>query len=147
MRRSILSALGAAAAIGLIAGAASPASAAPPPRWSVQITAHTDIDGGGASEFESTIPGCESGEVLDIAGGPHFTPLGGSYRGLKEFTCDGGETGFVVQLTARFGDGGATGSWTLQSAWGDLDGFKGSGSLVGIPTAIGIDDIYVGQLR
>ena len=96
----------------------------------------------------SNIPGCESGEVANAAGGAHFTPRGGSFAGIKEFICEGGEAGFTVRLTARFGEGGSFGHWTLESTWGELEFIEGgSGSLVGTPTELGIDDHYTGYLR
>jgi hypothetical protein len=65
-----------------------------------------------------------------------------------DMTCASGDAGFTIRLTARFGGGGSTGTWTLADAWGDLAGLKGSGSLVGIPTSdTSIDDIYTGTLR
>jgi hypothetical protein len=147
MRRSTLSALGALATGILILGAASPATAAPPTRSATWINAH-EVFAGGPNLFESNIPGCESGEVVNGAGGAHFTPRGGSFAGIKEFTCEGGEAGFTVLLTARFGEGGSSGHWTLKSTWGELESITGgSGSLVGTPTDLGIDDHYTGYLR
>jgi hypothetical protein len=125
---------------------ALPAGSAPP-GFSVLVIAHTDF-GPAADEFDSSILGCTSGTVVDGRGGAHFTPWGGAFVGLKEFTCDGGSSGFTVRLTARFGPGGSTGHWTLVDAWGGLAGLKGSGSLVGIPTGeTSIDDVYTGTFR
>ena len=70
------------------------------------------------------------------------------FSGDKEFTCAGDLSGFTLRLKARFGEGGSTGSWTVVSGWGDLDGLKGSGSLVGIPVSdVAIDDIFTGSVR
>jgi hypothetical protein len=136
---------GAVAAVALMAVAA-PVGAAPV-GFSVVIVAHTDFTVE-ASDFDSNLPGCADGTVVNGGGGPHFTPLGGTFVGDKVFTCAGGDSGFTIQLTARFGGGGSTGHWTLSDAWGDLAGIKGSGSLVGIPvTPTSIDDIYTGSLR
>lgn len=147
MSRRKVAAVAAAVAAGLLlAGAAAPANAAP--GWAVHFVAHTDFAAGSA-EFTSSIPGCETGDVAEVGRGAHFTPRGGHYAGLKEFTCEGGESGFTVRLNANFGEGGASGTWTLVSGWGDLEGVKGSGSLVGIPFAVGegIDDHYSGSIR
>lgn len=136
--------VGALAAVTSIA-TATPAVAAPVGD-SVAITANTDFSAE-ASAFHSNLPGCATGTVVDVGASPHFTPWGGAFVGQKVFTCAGGESGFTIRLRARFGGGGSTGTWTLASASGDLAGLKGSGSLVGIPTEIGIDDIYTGTVR
>ena len=138
MRRATLLTGAATAALATVTSIAGPAQAAAPVRTSVVIVAHTDI-GPTPSEFESSVPGCASGTVVDAAGGPHFTPWGGVFVGVKDLTCDGGAAGFSIRLTARFGPGGSTGSWVLVDAWGDLDGVRGSGSLVGIPTGADVD--------
>lgn len=125
---------------------AAPAFAAPV-GFSVAIVVHTDFTVE-ASDFDSNLPGCEDGTVVNGDGGPHFTPWGGIFVGTKVFTCADGESGFTIRLTARFGGGGSTGNWTLSDASGDLAGMKGSGSLVGIPTGdTSIDDIYTGTVR
>lgn len=42
----------------------------------------------------------------------------------------------------------ATGSWTVMSSFGDFEGIKGSGTLVGIPISdVEIDDVYIGTFR
>jgi hypothetical protein len=145
MRRSMLL-TGIASAV-LVSAAVIPAQAqAAPVGFSVVIVAHT-VFGAEASEFDSTLPGCESGTVADD-GAAHFTPWGGAFVGLKHFTCADGESGFTVRLNARFGGGGSTGTWTLADAWGDFAGVKGSGSLVGVPTSdTSIDDTYTGTVR
>lgn len=132
----------------VLAWVAAPPAAlqAAPTGFSVAITAHT-VFGQESSDFESNIPGCETGTVAD-GGAARFTPWGGTYVGLKHFTCDGGESGFDIRLTARFAGGGSSGTWTLADAWGAYTGVKGSGSLVGIPTSeTSIDDIYIGVVR
>jgi hypothetical protein len=97
--------------------------------------------------FTSSIEGCTSGTVVDADADAAFTPWGGVFRGVKEFTCSGEESGFSVRLVARFGAGGSEGSWTVVSGWGGLSGLKGSGKLVGTPIQDGIEDHYVGTLR
>jgi hypothetical protein len=144
MRRAMV----VASALATIASVAvaSPGYAAPKGTAAV-IVAHTDFTSE-VSDFDATLAGCESGTVVNGTGGPHFTPWGGSFVGTKVFTCAGGEAGFTVRLTARFGPGGSTGSWTVQDAWGGLNGMKGSGSLVGIiASATVIDDVYTGTVR
>lgn len=128
------------------AATAAPATAAPM-RFSVQITAHTMFEAD--STFDSSLDGCDSGVVVDGDNAmAHFTPWGGSFTGNKEFTCEGGGSGFTIALRARFGGGGSTGSWTVVSGFGDFEGVKGSGSLVGIPISdVQIDDVYTGTFR
>ena len=121
---------------------------AAPPGVPVTFTANTTFeDPPEPDEFSGTIPGCTSGTVVDSGGGAVFTPWGGVFVGVKSFTCAGGEGGFDVRLRARFGESGSVGTWNIIDAWGTLDGLKGSGSLVGIPTENGIDDVYSGTLR
>ena len=144
-RATKLSAVGLAVGAVLGIGLAAPASAAPVP-YPVDIVAHlTGPDG--PFMFESSIPDCQAGWVDEGRSSAHFTPWGGVYTGLKVFTCDGDEAGFTVRLNARFGEGGSTGSWTFVDGWGFLEGVKGSGSLVGIPTEDGLDDHYTGSAR
>ena len=129
----------------LAMGAVAPVNAAPV-NFPVDVVAHT-VFGAEVIEFEGNIPGCESGTVVEGDGGPHFTPWGGVYVGVKEFTCAGGEGGIDVRLNARFSDSGATGTWTVIEGWGFLEGVKASGTLVGVPTGDGIDDRYTGSAR
>lgn len=97
-------------------------------------------------DFISDIAGCTSGTV-DTEGQAHFTPWGGVFVGIKSFTCEDGESGFDVRLTARFGEAGSTGHWTVADGWGAFERLKGSGTLVGVPSEAGIDDIYTGVFR
>jgi hypothetical protein len=131
-------ALGALLAIGVIA----PVEAAPM-RTPVDVVAHETFSGE-ANEFESNIPGCETGTVVNGESKTHFTPWGGVFVGVKEFTCDSGAGGFDVRLNARFSGFGSRGAWTLIDAWGEYEGAKASGSLVGTVTENGIDDHYTG---
>jgi hypothetical protein len=135
-------------AVALLAPLATVTAAqAAPHGLSVHIVAHTSFVSE-VSDFESSIEGCEGGTVVDGPNAAHFTPWGGSFIGDKEFTCDGGESGFTLRLKARFGGGGSTGSWTVADGWGDLTGLKGSGSLVGVPvTEVLLDDVYTGLFR
>jgi hypothetical protein len=140
-------AIAAGAAFLFSAGAAAPAVAAPT-GTPVHIVAHTSAESPSAA-FESSLVGCESGTVVNGDNSQaHFTPWGGVFNGDKEFTCAGGLSGFTLRLKARFGGGGSTGSWTAVGGWGELDGLKGSGSLVGISVSdTAIDDIYTGSVR
>jgi hypothetical protein len=136
------------AALGLLlaVGAVAPVSAAPV-RFPVDVVVHTDFSAE-VSAFEGNIPGCETGTVVNgDRSRTHFTPWGGVFVGVKEFTCAGGEGGVDVRLNARFGELGSTGSWTVIDAWGSLEGVKASGSLVGVYTEIGVDDRYTGSAR
>jgi hypothetical protein len=146
-KRSVAKAGAAGAALGalLAIGVMTPADAAPV-RFPVDVVVHT-IFGVEVSGFEGNIPGCETGTVVEGDGGPHFTPWGGAYVGVKEFTCDSGEGGFDVRLKARFSDIGSTGTWTLIDGWGAFEDVKASGTLVGVPTGTGIDDRYTGSAR
>ena len=145
MRRT--AAVAAGAALLFSAGVAAPAVAVPT-GTPVQIVAHTSFDSE-VADFESSLEGCESGTVVNGDNAQaHFTPWGGVFSGDKEFTCDGGLSGFTLRLMARFGEGGSTGTWTVVGGWGDLEGLKGSGSLVGIPVSdVAIDDIFTGSVR
>lgn len=144
VRSSLLG--GTAAALTLVASA-SVAQAAPA-ALPVTFTVNTTFEEPPLPDtFTSDLAGCTSGTVADPAPRTRFTPWGGVYVGIKSFTCADGASGFDLRLTARFSDSGATGHWTLLDGWGDLEGLKGSGSLTGIPTESGIDDIYTGFLR
>jgi hypothetical protein len=96
------------------------------------------------NEFEGNIPGCETGTVVNGESKTHFTPWGGVFVGVKEFTCDSGAGGFDVRLNARFGEFGSRGAWTLIDAWGAYEDVRAAGSLVGTITEMGIDDHYTG---
>lgn len=134
-------ALGALLALGVV----SPVNAAPV-RFPVDVVVHTDFSAE-VSQFEGNIPGCETGTVVNGDGGPHFTPWGGVFVGVKEFTCASGVGGFDVRLTARFSELGSTGTWTLIEGSGAFEGVKASGSLTGTNTDIGVDDRYTGSAR
>ena len=141
-------ALCATTAVGLVGAvtAVVPASAAPA-RQSVVIVAHTSFESE-VAVFEASLDGCASGTVAngdDIKA--TFTPWGGVFIGTKVFSCAGGGSGFDVLLKARFGASGSTGTWVVADGWGDYAGMKGSGSLVGVPTVDGVDDIFTGTVR
>jgi hypothetical protein len=144
MRRAVVL-VGAVAALASVT-AAVPAQAAPG-GFPVLVVAHTDFTTE-VSEFDSNVPGCASGTVVNGDVHLSFTPWGGIFVGEKVFTCADGESGFTVSLKARFGPEGSTGTWNLADAWGAYAGVKGSGSLVGIPRSETIlDDVYTGVVR
>ena len=146
MRKSA-AAVAAGAAFLFSAGAAAPAVAVPSGS-PVEIVAHTDFTSD-VSEFDASLDGCESGTVVNGDNATaHFTPWGGVFSGDKEFTCAGGLSGFTLRLKARFGEDGSTGSWTVASGWGALDGLKGSGTQTGnAATEVILADIYTGSVR
>ena len=125
--------------------ALAPAAVADPVGFPVSVTVQTTFDDQ-PDAFTSTVPGCEAGLVADEGPRAHYTPWGGTFSGIKRFTCDSG-SGFAVRLQARFGEFGSTGRWTLVVAWGDYAGTRGSGSLVGVPFEGGITDAYTGTVR
>ena len=100
----------------------------------------------GPSTFTSSIEGCESGAVSNGAFQVGGGPLVGKFNGFKVFECEDGG-GFVVRLSAKFDDTGSTGTWAIVDGWGGYEGLHGSGTLVGTPTATGINDVYDGTLR
>jgi hypothetical protein len=146
-KRSMAKVGAASVALGtlLAVGVAAPVSAAPV-RIPVDVVVHTDFSAD-VSAFEGNIPGCETGTVVEGASKTHFTPWGGVFVGVKEFTCAGGEGGFDVRLNARFSDLGSIGSWRVIDGWGNYDGVRASGFLTGTITDIGIDDRYTGIAR
>ena len=136
----------AAASAAAVAAAAITATTAPATAaGAVHIDAREIFDGG--STFTSDIPGCGSGTVTNgsnsqVHGGPRF----GKFNGFKIFECAGGDV-FVVRLSAKFGDTGSTGTWSIVDGSGDVADLRGSGTLVGTPIPDGINDVYDGTLR
>jgi hypothetical protein len=129
--------------------ALAPVAAAAPVGLPVSATVYTTFDGKPA-QFTSSIEGCEAGFVTekDMSVKNRETPWGGVFIGIKEFKCEGKDAdGFALRLKARYGEFGATGTWTLAYAWGDFTGAKASGTLVGIPGTDMITDIYTGIAR
>ncbi|MET0714661.1 MAG: hypothetical protein ABWY57_07085 [Mycetocola sp.] len=134
-------ALGAFLAVGLVA----PASAAPV-QFPVDVVVH-EVFTSEPNVFEGNIPECETGTVVNGDSRTKFTPWGGVFVGMKEFTCDSGIGTFDVRLSARFSELGSTGTWTIVDATGAFEGVKGSGQLTGTITENGIDDRYTGSAR
>lgn len=133
----------AALAIGALAG---PVAAAPSMQ-EVTITALTTFDGEPGT-FASDLEGCETGTVEDGPVKIVFTPAPGIFAGFKVFMCEGGSSGFVLRLNARFGAGGSVGTWSVVQSSGSLDGMRGSGKLVGVPfpDGTGVTDTYSGTV-
>lgn len=120
---------------------------ADPALGAIALVAHTTFDAG-QDPFESTLPGCGSGMVVTDPGArTQFTPRGGTFVGIKEFTCTGGAGGFDLRLEARFDESGSVGSWVVAGSWGSQTGLKGSGHLIGVPTDDGINDNYTGTVH
>jgi hypothetical protein len=113
----------------------------------VTIVNSIDFDPNTLDGFTSNLEGCESGTADNGRFSSATTPWGGTFNGEKVFLCADGESGFVVQLNARFGEGGSTGTWTVVDSWGTLAGLRAGGRLVGTPTDTGLDDTYTGTLR
>ena len=123
-----------------IAGTAPTAEAAA----SVHIDANEVFDGG--STFTSDVDGCGSGTVDTVSAEVHGGPPFGKFNGFKVFHCDEGGS-FVVRLSAKFGENGSVGTWAIVGGSEELANLRGSGTLVGTPTADGINDVYDGTLR
>ena len=110
---------------------------------------HIDVDEvfveGGVSTFTSTIDGCESGTVVTLRNNVRGSRNFGIFNGFKLFDC--GDGSFVVRLQAKFGEFGSVGTWAITAGDGGFEGLAGSGTLVGTPTDVGINDVYDGTLR
>jgi hypothetical protein len=132
----------------LLLGLAVAAPAAAKTRMDVTMTVATYFDTD-PSQFTASIPGCTEGDTY-TSGGAAFPPVFGVFVGYKAFDCGGGgETGFLVHLSAQFSySGGSVGTWSIVDAWGDLAGMSGGGKLLGvaIPDANGITDYYFGTI-
>ena len=140
--------LATSAVLGLLVAVVAVAPVSAKSRMSVTISVDTffEVD---PNQFESSIEGCEWGDVY-TGGGAAFPPVFGVFQGYKLFDCyGGGETGFLVRLNAQFSyTGGSTGTWTIVDSWGDLAGMSGGGKLVGIPIEgeDAITDNYFGKV-
>ena len=94
--------------------------------------------------FTSNIPGCATGESFTLRG--MVADRAGVFRGTREFVCDSGVGSVTVNLSARFGEGGSVGTWSIVAASGDLSGARGAGKLSGTPIEGGISDAYTGTV-
>jgi hypothetical protein len=141
MHHRQFAALGAAVAVVVVPGSA--AEAAPSPVSIVHDVTFDEIP----DSFTSSLSGCESGEGVEGRFQSHGGRFQGVFNGEEVFTCADGEGGFTVQLNARFGEEGSTGTWTVIDSWGSQDGLRASGRLNGEPIPGGIRDTYVGTIR
>jgi hypothetical protein len=104
-----------------------------------------------SSAVTTSLPECPTAEAVDLMTHVEFTRSHGVFIGIRDIQCGDG-TGFVVRLTAAFGDGGSFGSWSIVDSYGELAGMRGSGKITGIPFGgdtedpadDGIDDVYTG---
>ena len=105
------------------------------------------------SSVTTDLAACPTAVAVDRRAHVEFTRHHGVFHGVRDMQCGDG-TGFVVRLTARFGEGGSTGTWSIVDAYGDLEGLHGAGTLVGTgfggdtedPSDDGIDDHYTGWI-
>jgi hypothetical protein len=148
MRRiSFLSALAAALAYPVLMVPAADAAT----RSTIDFTDHrVGLD---SSSVTTDLAECPTAVAVEVMGHVEFTRTHGVFIGVRDIQC-GGNTGFVVRLTANFGDGGSFGSWSIIDAYGALEGLRGSGKIVGTgfggetedPSDDGIDDHYTGWI-
>ena len=127
----------------------APAEAAT--RGTIDFTDHrVGLD---SSSVTTDLAECPTAVAVDVMGHVEFTRTHGVFIGVRDIQC-GGDTGFVVRLTANFCCGGSFGSWSIIDAYGDLAGLRGSGKIVGTgfggetpdPFDDGIDDHYTGWI-
>ena len=107
-----------------------------------------------SSSVTTSLDECPTAVAVDLMSHVEFTRPHGVFIGVRDIQCGSG-TGFVVRLTATFGEGGSSGSWSIVDAYGDLAGMRGAGKIVGTPfggatpddpTDDGIDDHYTGWI-
>lgn len=127
----------------LVAGALFGAPAQAADRFTVEVADVQDLEAG-TGTFTSNIPGCSTGESFTLRGMVQFRP--GVFRGTREFVCDSGIGSVTVNLSARFGEGGSVGTWSIASGTGAFSGVHGAGKLVGVPHPDGIQDNYTGTV-
>lgn len=96
------------------------------------------------STFTSNIPGCPTGTSTTLRAMVKDPP--GVFRGTRLFVCDSGAATFTVNLSARFGEGGSVGTWSVIRSTGFLGDVHGAGKLVGTPLSGGIADTYTGTV-
>lgn len=128
----------------LVAGlvvAAAPAQAGS--RFAVVLT-DDQVFGAASSTFTSNIPGCATGTSTTVRDMTQQRP--GVFRGTRVFACDSGAATFTVNLSARFGEGGSIGTWSVIGSTGVLGDVHGAGKLVGTPLQDGIRDTYTGTV-
>lgn len=129
----------------LVAGLLFPAPAQAGERFAVQLSDtqnFEDLPG----TFTSNIPGCPTGESFTLRGMAQFHGDGGVFRGTRMFVCDSGIGSVTANLSARFGEDGSVGTWSLVGGSGAFSGVHGAGKLVGTPVTDGIRDDYTGTV-
>lgn len=127
----------------LVAGLLFPAPAQAGERFAVQLSDtqnFEDLPG----TFTSNIPGCPTGESFTVRAMVQLRP--GVFRGTRMFVCDSGIGSVTANLSARFGEDGSVGTWSLVSGSGAFSGVHGAGRLVGTPVTDGIRDDYTGTV-
>ena len=112
-------------------------------RFSVQLV-DAQIFGADNGTFTSNIPGCATGKSYTLRA--MVQERAGIFQGTREFVCDSGVGSVTVNLSARFGEGGSVGTWSIVRATGDLAGARGAGKLAGTPIEGGISDAYAGTV-
>lgn len=132
-----------ASTVPLIVGAllSSAPSAQAAERFPVVLVDDQSFDGQPGT-FTSNIPGCPTGSSITLRAMVQERP--GIFRGTRVFACDSGLATFTVTLSARFGEGGSVGTWSLVASTGVLGVPHGAGKLVGTPLPDGIRDTYTG---
>lgn len=127
----------------LVAGMLFPAPAQAAERFAVQLSDTENFEGMPGS-FTSNIPGCPTGESVTLRAMTQLRP--GVFRGTRMFVCDSGIGSVTVNLSARFGEGGSVGTWSVVDGSGAFGGVHGAGKLVGTPVTDGIRDDYTGTV-
>lgn len=104
------------------------------------------------SSVTTDLAECPTAVAVDLRSHTEFTRTHGVFVGVRDFQCGDG-TGFVVRLTANFSDL-SVGTWSIVDSYGELEGLRGSGTVVGTafgfetedPSDDGIDDHYTGSI-
>lgn len=141
-----------AAAVVAATAVALPAPATAASRTPVEFT-DTRLFTSDTGQVTTSLAECPTATSVDVMARAAFTGSGsgflGVFVGVRDIQCDEGG-GFVVRLSARFGEDGSVGSWSVVDSYGPLAGLRGAGSLVGEPFDAGgvpgIADIYTGTL-
>ena len=94
--------------------------------------------------FTSSIPECPTGRSYDVRGMVRFGP--DVFRGTRMFVCDSGIGSVTVNVSARFGESGSVGTWSIVAGSGAFSRVHGAGRLVGTPLEDGIQDNYTGTV-
>jgi hypothetical protein len=127
----------------LLAAAVMSAPAQAADRFAVELADTQSFDGLPGS-FTSNIPGCPTGTSTTDRAMTQLRP--GVFRGTRTFTCSSGVGSVTVNLSARFGEGGSVGTWSVVGGTGAFAGVHGAGKLAGTPLPDGIRDTYTGTV-